>query len=78
MVSVIDSLGAISNKTVEVEVAPINLNFNSRLSQIETFFNSSLSIVDDLEQKIYQMNLAALEINQIGNYDCLIDNCKNG
>jgi hypothetical protein len=24
------------------------------------------------------MNLAALEINQIGNYDCQIDNCTNG
>jgi hypothetical protein len=78
MVSVIDSLGAISNKTIELEVAPPNLDINSRLTQIEVYFNSSLSIADDLEQKIYQMNIAALEINQIGNYDCLIDNCKNG
>jgi hypothetical protein len=70
MVSVIDSLGGISNKTVEVEVAPISLNFNSRLTQIEIFFNNSISITNDIDQKIYQMNLAALEINQIGNYDC--------
>jgi hypothetical protein len=70
MVSVIDSLGGISNKTVEVEVAPISLNFNSRLTQIEIFFNTSISITNDIDQKIYQMNLAALEINQIGNYDC--------
>jgi hypothetical protein len=70
MVSVIDSLGGISNKTVEVEVAPISLNFNSRLTQIEIFFNTSISITNDIDQKIYQMNLAALEINQIGNYYC--------
>jgi hypothetical protein len=70
MVSVIDSLGGISNTTVEVEVAPISLNFNSRLTQIESFFNTSISITNDIDQKIYQMNLAALEINQIGNYDC--------
>jgi hypothetical protein len=42
MISVIDSLGAISNKTVEVKVAPINLDFISRLTQIEVFFNASL------------------------------------
>jgi hypothetical protein len=70
MVSVIDSLGGISNTTVEVEVAPISLNFNSRLTQIESFFNTSISITNDIDQKIYQMNLAALEINQIGNYYC--------
>jgi hypothetical protein len=70
MVSVIDSLGGISNTTVEVEVAPISLNFNSRLTQIEIFFNTSISITNDIDQKIYQMNLAALEINQIGNYYC--------
>jgi hypothetical protein len=46
MVSVIDSLGAISNKTVEVEVAPPNLDINSRLIQIEVFFNASLLISD--------------------------------
>jgi hypothetical protein len=70
MVSVIDSLGGISNTTIEVEVAPLNMNFNSRLTQIEVYFNASISITNDLDQKIYQMNLAALEINQIGNYDC--------
>jgi hypothetical protein len=70
MVSVIDSLGGISNTTVEVEVAPISLNFNSRLTQIQVYFNTSISITNDIDQKIYQMNLAALEINQIGNYDC--------
>jgi hypothetical protein len=70
MVSVIDSLGGISNTTVEVEVAPISLNFSSRLTQIQVYFNTSISITNDIDQKIYQMNLAALEINQIGNYDC--------
>jgi hypothetical protein len=70
MVSVIDSLGGISNTTVEVEVAPVSLNFNSRLTQIEVYFNASISITNDIDQKIYQMNLAALEINQIGNYHC--------
>jgi hypothetical protein len=77
MISVIDSLGAISNKTVEIEVAALNLDFNSRLTQIELYFNTSL-LNSDSESKIYQMNLAALEINQIGNYDCLLDNCTNG
>lgn len=24
------------------------------------------------------MNLAVLELNQIGNYDCKIDNCSSG
>jgi hypothetical protein len=32
MVSVIDSLGGISNQTVEIEVAPFNIDFNSRLT----------------------------------------------
>jgi hypothetical protein len=63
MVSVIDSLGGISNTTVEVEVAPLNIDFNSRLTQIESFFNTSIAITNDIDQKIYQMNLAALEIN---------------
>jgi hypothetical protein len=48
MVSVIDSLGGISNTTVEVEVAPVSLNFNSRLTQIEVYFNASISITNDI------------------------------
>jgi hypothetical protein len=53
MVSVIDFLGGISNKTIEVEVAPPNLNINSRLTQIEVYFNSAVSISNDIHQKIY-------------------------
>jgi hypothetical protein len=78
MISVIDSLGGIANKTVEIEVTPPNPDFNSRISQIESFFNNSLSISYDVDQKIYGMNLAALEISQIGNYNCLVDNCSIG
>jgi hypothetical protein len=77
MISVSDVLGGICNKTVEVDVAPASTDINQRLTQIEVYFNVTL-LISDTESKIYQMNLAALEINQIGNYDCLIDNCTNG
>jgi hypothetical protein len=39
MVSVIDSLGGVNNQSIEVEVFPEKEDFNTRLIQIETFFN---------------------------------------